>query len=316
MLDAIQGPDTGDPFNIAPPVRPFLEEAGRSPGTLRIAFSTRPPTAGKVHPEYEKAVLETAILLHRLGHEVEEAAPELDGMGLARSYLAMNLAEVAADLDELARVLGRPANSSDVETATWTLGMLGRAESAFAVAKGRRLWGQAARSMGRFHERYDIFMTPTVAQPPARIGELQPSPIEAAALKAVNFLRLGRLLRRSGLAEKLALEQLARTPFTQLANLTGQPAMSVPLHWGADGLPCGVQFIARSGDEATLFRLAAQLEVEKPWFDRRPPGLVSFLRGAVGAVAMRGDKIRSGNNPYGIPGSHFRCSTVKIWKRP
>ncbi|MDO8944261.1 MAG: amidase family protein, partial [Desulfobacterales bacterium] len=117
---------------------------------------------------------------------------------------------------------------------------------------------------------HDIFMTPTVAQPPARIGELKPSPIEIAGLKMVNVLGLGRLLRKSGITDRLAVQNMARTPFTQLANITGQPAMSVPLHWARDGLPVGVQFMARTANEAVLFRLAAQLEVERPWFHKRP----------------------------------------------
>jgi amidase len=269
-LDAVQGPDAGAPYIIAPPERPFLEEVGRDPGRLRIAFSTRAPIDCSIHPEYEKAVLQTAILLHRLGHEVEEAAPELDGMALAKSYFAMNFAEVAAEIDEISRALGRPLTRKDVEITTWTLGALGHYESAFTLVKGRQLWGQAARVMGRFHERFDLFMTPTVAQLPARIGALKPSRLEEAALGTIHTLRLARLLRRSGVIEKLAMENLARTPFTQLANFTGQPAMSLPLHWSSDGLPCGVQFMAPNGGEAVLLRLAGQLEKECPWFGRRP----------------------------------------------
>jgi amidase len=124
--------------------------------------------------------------------------------------------------------------------------------------------------MGRFHESYDLYMTPTTAQPPAFIGELKPKPCEIAALKAVRRLGLGRLLRRSGIIDRIALQNLARTPFTQLANFTGQPAMSVPQHWTREGLPCGVHFMARIADEATLFRVAAQLEAERPWFEKRP----------------------------------------------
>jgi amidase len=89
-------------------------------------------------------------------------------------------------------------------------------------------------------------------------------------MKITNTLNLGKLIRLSGIADKLAIESLAKTPYTQLANVTGLPAMSMPLHWTADGLPCGVQFIAPFGDEATLFRLAGQLEKAQPWFDKRP----------------------------------------------
>jgi amidase len=270
VLDAVAGADSGAPFIIAPPERAYREEVRREPGRLRIGFSTTSPIGTAVHPENVKAVLQTAVLLQRLGHTLEEASPRLDGMELAKTYLIMLYAEVAADLDELSLLLGRPARPDDVETATWTLGLLGRSEVAVSVASARRLWGRAARAMGRFHERYDIYMTPTTAQPPALIGELKPTPYEIGALKAVARLKLGRLLRRSGIIGRLALRHLARTPFTQLANFTGQPAMSVPLHWTAQGLPCGVHFMGRIGDEATLFRLAAQLEKEKPWFQRRP----------------------------------------------
>ena len=270
VLDAVAGTDTGAPFIIAPPARPYQEEIFREPGRLRIAFNTTSPIGTEVHSENEKAVLQTALLLHRLGHTVEEASPRLDGMGLAKSYLIMLYAEVAADLNELALILGRPVQPEDVETPTWTLGLLGRSEDAVSVAGARRLWGRAARAMGAFHQTYDIYMTPTTAQPPALIGELKPKPYEIGALKAVSRLKLGRLLRRSGIIDRMALQNMARTPFTQLANFTGQPAMSVPLHWTAQGLPCGVHFMGRIGDEAMLFRLAAQLEAERPWFDKRP----------------------------------------------
>jgi amidase len=270
MLDCVHGSDTGAPFHIAPPGQAFLAEVGRDPGRLRIAFDTRSPIGTPVHPEYEKAVLKAAVLLQRLGHDVAEDRPEIDGRALAQSYIAMNCGEVAADLDELSLFLGRPATPADVEIVTWTLGRLGHAESAFSLAKARRLWGKAARVMGGFLERYDLFLTPTVAQPPARVGSLKPTALEAAALRTVGALKLERLLLKSGIIAKMAMDNLARTPFTQLANFTGQPAMSVPLHWGADGLPCGVQFTARNGDEAALLRLAAQLEQESPWFDRRP----------------------------------------------
>lgn len=271
MLDATCGPDLGAPYLIAPPVRPYLEELDREPGKLRIAFNTKSPLGTPVHPEYIQATEETAGLLEKLGHHVEEARPDIDGLALAKSFLVLYFGEVGADIEDLRLVLGRKARPSDVETVTWTLGMLGRATSAVSFVQSKRLWGTFSRAMGRFHQNYDLYLTPTLAAPPVRIGELKPKPIERSALKIVNALGLGRILKISGMTDKLAVDSLAKTPFTQLANFTGQPAMSVPLHWTSDGLPCGLHFMAPFGDEATLFRLAAQLEKTKPWFNRRPP---------------------------------------------
>jgi amidase len=148
---------------------------------------------------------------------------------------------------------------------------LGRTLSAADFAKAKRVWGVAGRAMGRFHQKFDLFMTPTVACPPVRIGELQPKPYEQLAMKVVNTLGLGFILKAAGLVNQMAEASLSKTPFTQLANLTGQPAMSVPLHWTPDGLPVGIHFMAPFGEEAVLFRLAAQLERARPWFDKHAP---------------------------------------------
>ena len=270
MLDATCAPDLGAPYVIQQPERPYMDEIEQEPGKLRIAFTTRSPLDTPVHPDIVKATLETALMLQKIGPTVEEAAPEVDGRALAMSYLSMYFGEVAADIDELKKVLGREANRDDVETLTWTLGLLGKATSAFSFVKAIRLWGRASRIMARFHETYHVYLTPTLAHPPIRVGALKPKPLEKAALGMVNKFGLGKLLKRAGVVEKLAMENLAKTPFTQLANFTGQPAMSVPLQWTSDGLPCGMHFMAAMGGEATLFRLARQLEEEKPWFDKRP----------------------------------------------
>ena len=269
MLDVTRGPDIGAPFIIQPPRRSFREEITHSPGSLIIAFNTQSPIDTPVHQEYVKATEETAVFLEKLGHRVEEAQPDIDGLTLARSYLAMYFGEVAADIDELKLVLGRKATKKDVETTTWTLGLLGRTLSSASFVKAMREWGKASRAMGRFHQKYDLYLTPTVAQPPAKIGALKPKPVEYAAMKVINTLGLGKFLELIGITDKMATESLSRTPFTQLANFTGQPAMSVPLHWTSDGLPCGMHFMARSGEEAVLLRLAKQLEDEKPWFNQR-----------------------------------------------
>jgi amidase len=271
LLDATNGADIGAPYIIAPPSQPYLQEIRQRPGRLKIAFNTSSPIDKPVHPDCVKAAEHTAGLLEKLGHDVIEAKPEIDGMLLAKSFFTMYFGEIAAQMKELESFLGRRPKPSDVEPLTWMLGLLGRATSAGEFVIMIREWDKAARAMGRFHETYDVYLTPTVACPPAKIGELQPKPAEKILIRAVNATGLGGLLKASGIADKLAIEGLSKTPFTQLANFTGQPAMSVPLYWTSEGLPCGSQFVARFGDEATLFRLAAQLEKEQPWFDRRPP---------------------------------------------
>ena len=167
--------------------------------------------------------------------------------------------------------LGRAARPHDVEATTWLLGLLGRTYSAGDFAAARQRWNEPARAMGAFHQHYDVLLTPTQAVLPVPIGSLQPTATERGMLHLVNALGAGRLLRASGLVEKLAYQSLEKTPYTQVANLTGAPAMSVPLHWTVEGLPVGVQFVAPVGREDRLFQLAGQLEQARPWFTRRPP---------------------------------------------
>ncbi|MBI5551468.1 MAG: amidase [Desulfobacterales bacterium] len=273
MLDATNGADVGAYCAIPKPERPYAQEIGRDPGSLRIAFTRRSPLGKEMHPECVQAVADAAGLLQGLGHTVLEAEPRIDGVALAKSYFTMYMGETAADVAEIGRYLGRKARPGDVEDTTWALSLLGRAFSAGEFVSAIRQWNTFARSMGSFLTEHDLYLTPTTAFPPVAIGELKPKPAEQIAMRVANTLRLGRLMRQSGIPDKIAIESLAKTPFTQLANVTGLPAMSVPLHWTADGLPIGVQFIARFGDEATLFRLAAQLEKARPWFDKRPRDL-------------------------------------------
>ena len=271
ILDATQGADVGAPYVIPPPEPPYMQEIEQSPGPLRIAFNMQSPIDTPVHSECIQAVEHTVGLLEKLGHNMEEAQPEVNGQALAKGLIILYSGEIAALIDDLALILQRKAKPSDVETSTWTLGLLGRTYSAGQIIKAKREWELAARIMGRFHETYDLYLTPTLAYPPVKIGELAPKAIERVLLKVINSLKLGRLLTASGVIDKMAVENLSKTPFTQLANFTGQPAMTVPMHWTPDNLPCGVQFMGRYGDEATLLRLAAQLEKAQPWIEKRPP---------------------------------------------
>jgi amidase len=274
MLDALAGADAGMPFVIAPPERPYAEEVRRAPGRLRIGFCTRSPIGTAVDPACVRAVEDAAKLLESLGHAVEAAEPEIDGRALARCFLTMYFGQVAANIAEVRALTGCGDEAFELDTRA--LGMLGRALGAGDYVRARRRWNDFARALGRFHEQYDLYLLPSVAMPPSKIGELDMPPAQQAALKAVMALGAGKLLLRSGIVDQFVDENLKRVPFTQLSNLTGTPSMSVPLHFapavpGGPELPVGVQFVARFGDEATLFRLAAQLEQARPWKDRRPP---------------------------------------------
>jgi amidase len=271
MLDLTQGPDTGAPFLIPPPAEPYLAAIEKAPRELKIAYSTRSPIDSAVDPQCTAAVMETARLLETMGHHPIGAEPAIDGDAYARSYAIMNFGEVAADLEVLKAQLGRRLGKTDIEPLTWTAGLLGRSFSAGDFVSSLRQWGRMGRIMGRFFQAYDLYMTPTLAFPPPLLGELQPKSQELAAMKVVNALGAGSLLKVSGIVDKLARDNIGFTPFTMLANMTGLPAMSVPLHWTPQGLPVGVQFFAPFGDETTLLQLAAQLEAVQPWFHKRPP---------------------------------------------
>jgi len=270
MLDAIQGADPGAPYVIKPPETLYSEEINREPGSLKIAFSAESPLGTGTHDYCKKAVLDTAKMLEGLGHKVEEAKPDIDGITLANTYFTMYFGEIAAEIESAKTLLKKNVDRKDFEITTWFFGQLGLCYSARDFVLAIRQWDKATRAMGRFHVTYDLYLTPTVAFPAARIGELLPKSYEKAAMEVISFLKLGALAKATGLVNKIAIQTLAKTPFTQLANFTGQPAMNVPLQWDEKGMPCGVQFIAPFGDEATLFRLASQLEKAKPWFDKRP----------------------------------------------
>jgi len=263
MLDVLAGAAAGDPFAIASPAKPFAELAGAEPGKLRIGFFTESPYETEVAPECAQAVREAAKLLESLGHHVEEAKPDLDGPAIARCYLHMYFGEVASAIAE-ARDAG--ASEDDFELETRIIGALGRSLSAGEFARARHQWNDFSRSLGRFFNDYDLYLCPTTGQLPARIGEMDMPAAMQLASKLLLKLRAGKVLLASGIVDSMAKENLARTPFTQMANLSGTPAMSVPLHWTEAGLPVGVQFGAAFGNEGALLSLAAQLEKAQPWW--------------------------------------------------
>lgn len=272
-LDILAGPEPGDPFVApAPPGAPYVQLAGRPPPRLRIAFSAASPIGTEVHPEAKAAVETAARLLQRLGHEVEEAAPAIDGRALARSFTQIYFGQVLATLRQ-AVALG--ARREEFEPLTLLTAELGRSVDAGALTAELLAWNGYARALAVFQQRYDVLLTPTLAAPPMPHGTGDSTPLAEAVtgllVKAGVVRWLGRLGLLDGTIENLTRTNMAPVPFTQLANLTGVPAMSLPLHWTADGLPLGVQCVGRMGDEALLLQLAAQVEQAAPWFDRLSP---------------------------------------------
>jgi amidase len=250
LLDVIAGPEPGDPYVATPPTRPYLDEVGVQPGRLRIAWTAEPPLDVEVDAECAAAVRETAALLESLGHDVDEANPEFDGEVLVDPLVTVWAVGNVEDARDAERILGRPLRRDELEVTTWELVEFGRSRSAVDLADAVAGLGQASRQIGRFFETYDAWVTPTLARRPMPLGVLNRS--------------------YGGAAEWWRFD-CSFNAWNPIANITGQPAMSLPLHWTDDGLPIGTLIVGRYGDEATLFRLAAQLEAARPWMDRVPP---------------------------------------------
>jgi len=250
LLDATSGPDVGDPYWAPPPTRPFLKEVGADPGKLRIAFTMAALTGAKVHADCISAVRDAANLCARLGHEVEESAPMVSGELITANFMALWYGGCAWTIDGLGLMTGRKPAADQFEPLTWALYERGQKHSASAYLLSLTFLQRVSRDVAKFFLKYDVWLTPTLAEPPVPLGTFD-SPLDdpmRAITRAIDFV-----------------------PFTPICNITGQPAMSVPLYWNAGGLPVGVHFIGRFGDEATLFRLGAQLESARPWAGRRPP---------------------------------------------
>ncbi len=254
ILDAVAGAMPGDPYFAPPPRRPFVEEVGADPGRLRIGFLSRLPTGqDPPHPECASAALEAARLLESLGHAVEESWPRaLEDASVLEPFTTIVASCTARDLDDWSRRTGKTIGPEDVEPSSWAAAEMGRRFTArdyvFAI---EGLHGHTRRLASWWAtQSFDLLVTPTTAEPTPLLGELTPTTEEPL-----------RGWSRSG----------PFVGFTSPYNISGQPAISLPLHWTADGLPIGVQLVAAYGREDLLLRVAAQLEQAKPWAGRRPP---------------------------------------------
>ena len=266
LLDAIIAPDAGAAFEGALPPIPFSEAILRPPGTLRIGYSAA--SAINAHPDREAvlAVEAAATLLAGLGHEVEEVTPPHDDGALARDFLTIWFAQLYGQVSDARRRFGSP--DSHFEADTLAAAELGRAAGIRPLIEAVSRINDHTRALARFHETHDVFLTPTLAQPPLAVGSLDSSQALQRAARVVSRTRTGKLLAASGVLDQIVADNLSWVPYTQLANLTGRPAISVPLHWTNSGLPLGVQLVGRLGADGLLLQVAAQLEEAQPWFHR------------------------------------------------
>lgn len=249
-LDAVSGGLPGEPYPHAEPERPFVEEAGREPGRLKIAFTVRALDGGEVHAEVRAAVQDTARLLQSLGHEVVERDFSFDYDAMWKVYTRMAAVQTAMFFGWFAGAVGRPVTKDDVEPTTWAIIERGRSVGGVQHAADIEAVRNFSRQIATECEPFDAYLMPVQRQPHRPMGYLDMSEPD---IDRYN--------------EKMGADCIFTAPF----NVSGQPAIAVPLHMSKDGAPFGVQFAARYGGEALLLRLAGQLERARPWADRRPP---------------------------------------------
>ena len=262
MLDATAGHEIGAPYNIQQQTGSFLDSATKDPKPLHIALSRRPLVAGtEVDPEVMAALDKTAKQLEALGHTVVEAEPEIDIATFWYDFFVVVCGHTASLTDYCEKVFGYEA-IHQFEPSTKNMTMLGRSLSAANFVNAKRGWHKVQLSMGHFLQAYDMMLCPTVPTTAVQHGVLPPSRLEELGMLVSYRINIGKSLFDYGLVKKMAHPVLSKMAFTMLGNVTGLPGMSVPLHMSQDGLPIGMQFTGRMGDEQTLFALAGQLERE------------------------------------------------------
>jgi len=249
FLDATCGPDAGAPYFAVPPAASFASEVGHDPGRLRIAFSKHTPAGERIAPECEEALGETARLLEGMGHHMQETALDFVPPELGPAFRLVIAANIRVAIENYAMVQRCQPTADQFERITWMFFEAGVKSTAADYARAVTVLHRTGRLVAGFLQRYDLLLTPTMPRPPERLGlfDMDTPDLDAYA-KAVGLF----------------------TSFTAPFNASGNPAISVPLHWSTQGLPIGLQLTARYGDEATLLRLAAQLEQARPWAQRRP----------------------------------------------
>ncbi|MGH7335696.1 MAG: amidase, partial [Candidatus Rokuibacteriota bacterium] len=248
LLDATRGPGAGDPYAAPVPTRPYLDEVAANTGPLRIAWTATAPNGVPVDEENLKTLAEAVRLCTDLGHRVEEADPDVDGAAIVPTFLTLIAANTVVNLASHPTA-GRPARADEVERVTWLTGQKGEKVTGADYVRATLTAHRLGRQMAAFHDRHDVLLTPGLASLPVKLGwlDMMMADVDEYWRRVFTF-----------------------SPFTVWFNITGQPAMVIPLGHSVEGLPVAVQLVGRFGDEATLFRLAGQIEKARPWIARRP----------------------------------------------
>lgn len=249
-LDILAGYEPGDAYVVPPPAVPFAEAAERAPGRLRVGFGTVSPNGAPVDPDVQRAVRETVDLLADMGHDVEEAQPRVDPERYVESFVKVWIGGTGDELHTLSELRGAPIGDDEIEPLTRQMRDIAGATSTTDYLIALDYLRRVSREVTSWWTDFDVLVTPTLTRPAVEIGELNPAPGEEPVTQLMN--------------------SATWVPFTPIWNVTGQPAISLPLGQSGGGLPIGVQFVGALAAEETLISLAAELERARPWADRRP----------------------------------------------
>ena len=248
----------------------YLHSVYQKTKPLTIGLITESPTRTNVYDECINAAKTAATYCEALGHNVEHTSWNFDGRELMRAFLTIVFNYTHRDVNNMANLLGLDSKNINIELNTRFMSVVGGGINAEKIKHSLRIWEVAAQRMAKLHQRYDVILTPTVATAPLQSNELDPNVIEKMLMRFLNYTGLGTKVFNKNFLETLIDKSIYQTPFTPIANMTGQPAVSIPLYWGKDGLPHGAHFMAAEGNDKVLFMLAGQLEAEYPWKNMVP----------------------------------------------
>lgn len=271
MLDAVSGPCLGDYHYLPKAESSFQDEVKRNPGRLKIAYGSESILRKEIHPDCLASLQDTVKLLEELGHQTEAANVPIDKAAFGRAFAVMAGAYVWALISESESLVGKKARRGLFERGTWLTRTLGRSIHAGQYVQSVRLLQREARKFLELTEDYDVLLHPTLATPPKPLGFLRSHGWLAWAEAILPRLPVKSVIRSNQALDDSVAPMLEFSANTSVFNVTGQPSMSLPLSYNAEGLPIGMMITGRFGDEATLFRLAGQLEQARPWKDKKPP---------------------------------------------